>query len=127
MLIGAYCLANWAICLSVGHWMAFSVFLAIYSMSFMTVGWISRPEAGVPKWLRCGGGEHTIRRTVRALNGGQPRSSFVNCGGEPGGSAARSSWSSRPSASALAVSGKLVDLLCQADEDLGFGPRQFGT
>jgi cellulose synthase/poly-beta-1,6-N-acetylglucosamine synthase-like glycosyltransferase len=46
MLIGAYCLANWAICLSTGHWMAFSVFLAIYSASFLTIGWISRPGAG---------------------------------------------------------------------------------
>lgn len=46
MLIGAYCLANWAICLTAGRWIAFSVFLAIYAVSFLTIGWISRPEAG---------------------------------------------------------------------------------
>jgi cellulose synthase/poly-beta-1,6-N-acetylglucosamine synthase-like glycosyltransferase len=45
MLIGAYCLANWAIYMST-RGVAFSVFLAIYAVSFLGIGWISRPEAG---------------------------------------------------------------------------------
>ncbi len=49
MLVGAYCLANWAIYLAAAHWLAFSVFLAVYSVSFLTIGWISRPEASAGK------------------------------------------------------------------------------
>lgn len=49
MLVGAYCLANWAIYLTATHWMAFSVFLAIYSAAFLTIGWISRPEASAAR------------------------------------------------------------------------------
>jgi cellulose synthase/poly-beta-1,6-N-acetylglucosamine synthase-like glycosyltransferase len=49
MLVGAYCLANWAIYLTASHWLAFSVFLSIYSVSFLTIGWISRPEASLAR------------------------------------------------------------------------------
>ncbi len=49
MLLGAYCLANWAIYLSAWHRIAFSVFLIIYAMAFLTMGWISRPEASWKK------------------------------------------------------------------------------
>ena len=45
MLLGAYCLANWAINMFAVHRIAFSVFLMIYSVAFLTIGWISRPEA----------------------------------------------------------------------------------
>ncbi len=44
MLIGAYCLASWAIYLSTSR-IAFSIFLLIYAVSFLAIGWISRPEA----------------------------------------------------------------------------------
>jgi len=47
MLIGAYCSATWAIYVTAVHGPAFSVFLAIYAVSFLTIGWISRPEAGL--------------------------------------------------------------------------------
>ncbi len=50
MLIGAYCLANWAIYMTTDR-IAFSVFLAIYAVSFLAVGWISRPEASVKRRL----------------------------------------------------------------------------
>jgi len=46
MLVGAYCLANWAIYLTATHRIAFSVFLGIYAAAYLTIGWISRPEAG---------------------------------------------------------------------------------
>lgn len=46
MLVGAYCMAHFAIYITAWHRFAFSVFLAIYAISFLTVGWISRPEAG---------------------------------------------------------------------------------
>ncbi|NLE61147.1 MAG: glycosyltransferase [Planctomycetes bacterium] len=52
MLIGAYCSATWAIYVTAVHGLAFSVFLAIYAVSFLTVGWISRPEAGTPQRSR---------------------------------------------------------------------------
>ncbi len=52
MLVGAYCLANWAIYLAAAHRLAFSVFLGIYAASYLTIGWISRPEAGGPRRRR---------------------------------------------------------------------------
>jgi hypothetical protein len=52
MLIGAYCLANWAIYMTAAHRVAFSVFLGIYAASYLTIGWISRPEAGGPRRRR---------------------------------------------------------------------------
>jgi len=51
MLLGSYCLANWAVYLSVGR-IIFSVFLAIYSIAYLTIGWISRPDAQRPKRMR---------------------------------------------------------------------------
>ncbi len=48
MLLGAYCLANWAIYLTVDH-IAFSVFLGVYAVGYLTIGWISRPEAAGPR------------------------------------------------------------------------------
>jgi len=48
MLVGAYCLANWAIYMTVDH-IAFSVFLGIYAVGYLTIGWISRPEASGPR------------------------------------------------------------------------------
>ena len=45
MLVGAYCMANWAIYLTVDH-VAFSFFLGIYAVGYLTIGWISRPDAG---------------------------------------------------------------------------------
>ena len=44
MLIGAYCAANWAIYITSDR-LAFSIFLFIYAVSFLAIGWISRPEA----------------------------------------------------------------------------------
>jgi cellulose synthase/poly-beta-1,6-N-acetylglucosamine synthase-like glycosyltransferase len=44
MLLGAYCLANWAICVTSGRWFL-SLFLAIYAFGFLRIGWMSRPEA----------------------------------------------------------------------------------
>lgn len=49
MLLGAYCLAIWAIYIFATRHFALSVFLAIYAFAFLTVGWISRPEASLPK------------------------------------------------------------------------------
>lgn len=49
MLLGAYCLAIWAIYIFASQHFALSIFLAIYSVAFLTVGWISRPEASLPK------------------------------------------------------------------------------
>ncbi len=46
MMVGAYCLANFAIYLAAYYRIAFGVFLAIYSISYLVIGWISRPEAG---------------------------------------------------------------------------------
>jgi GT2 family glycosyltransferase len=43
MLLGAYCLAYWAIYLSAGRY-AFSFFLLIYAAGFLSVGWMSRPS-----------------------------------------------------------------------------------
>jgi cellulose synthase/poly-beta-1,6-N-acetylglucosamine synthase-like glycosyltransferase len=48
MLLGAYCLANWAIYMTVDR-VAFSIFLGIYAAGYLTVGWISRPEASGPR------------------------------------------------------------------------------
>lgn len=48
MLLGAYCLANWAIYMTVDH-IAFSVFLGVYAVGYLTIGWISRPEANLPR------------------------------------------------------------------------------
>jgi hypothetical protein len=45
MLLGAYCMANWAIYIFAARHYAFSVFLMIYSAAFLTIGWLSRPEA----------------------------------------------------------------------------------
>ncbi len=50
MLLGAYCMANWAIYMTTGR-MAFSIFLLIYAFSFLVTGWISRPEASVRRRL----------------------------------------------------------------------------
>ncbi|MBN1488405.1 MAG: glycosyltransferase [Phycisphaerae bacterium] len=50
MVLGAYCLAYWAIYFMAGR-VAFSVFLAIYALGFLTVGWLSRPQAGPPRRL----------------------------------------------------------------------------
>ena len=53
MLVGAYCLANWAIYITATQRFAFSVFLGIYAASYLTIGWISRPEAaGGPRRRR---------------------------------------------------------------------------
>jgi hypothetical protein len=49
MLVGAFCLANWAIYLTVDH-VAFSFFLGIYAVGYIVIGWISRPDAG--RWRR---------------------------------------------------------------------------
>ncbi|NLX13912.1 MAG: glycosyltransferase [Phycisphaerales bacterium] len=49
MLIGAYCLANFAIYVTAHGRYAFSVFLAIYAVSYLLVGWISRPDANRPR------------------------------------------------------------------------------
>lgn len=49
MLAGAYCLAIWAIYIFAAHRIVLSVFLAIYSAAFLTVGWLSRPEASLPR------------------------------------------------------------------------------
>ncbi len=48
MLLGAYCLANWAIYMTVSR-PILSVFLLIYAVGFLSVGWISRPEASLPR------------------------------------------------------------------------------
>lgn len=48
MLIGAYCAAYWAIYITSDR-VAFSFFLGIYAVAYLTVGWISRPEAGLPR------------------------------------------------------------------------------
>jgi len=48
MLLGAYCLANWAIYMTMSR-PVLSVFLAIYAVGFVTVGWMSRPEAAFPR------------------------------------------------------------------------------
>lgn len=46
MLLGSYCLAYWAIYVfGATNRLAFSIFLAIYSASYLTIGWLSRPEA----------------------------------------------------------------------------------
>lgn len=44
MLIGVYCLANWAIYITMAR-PVLSIFLAIYAIGFLGVGWMSRPEA----------------------------------------------------------------------------------
>ncbi|MCL2330437.1 MAG: glycosyltransferase [Phycisphaerae bacterium] len=49
MLLGAYCLAIWAIYLFATHHVAISIFLGIYAFGYLTIGWISRPEASLPK------------------------------------------------------------------------------
>ncbi|HOB75837.1 MAG TPA: glycosyltransferase [Phycisphaerae bacterium] len=48
MLLGAYCLANFAIYLTVDH-MVFSLFLGIYAVGYLAIGWMSRPEANLPR------------------------------------------------------------------------------
>lgn len=48
MLLGAYCLANWAIYVTLDH-AAFSIFLGIYAVGYLTIGWSSRPEASGPR------------------------------------------------------------------------------
>ncbi len=49
MLVGAYCLANFAIYVTADGRYAFSVFLAIYAVSYLLIGWISRPDASLPR------------------------------------------------------------------------------
>ena len=44
MLLGAYCLAYWVICLTQGR-LVFSFFLMIYAAGFLISGWMSRPSA----------------------------------------------------------------------------------
>ncbi|HOW72951.1 MAG TPA: glycosyltransferase [Phycisphaerae bacterium] len=44
MLLGAYCLAYWVVCLSQGR-LVFSVFLMVYAAGFLISGWMSRPSA----------------------------------------------------------------------------------
>jgi cellulose synthase/poly-beta-1,6-N-acetylglucosamine synthase-like glycosyltransferase len=48
MLVGAYCLATWAIYMAVSR-PVLSMFLAIYAVGFLCVGWMSRPEASFPR------------------------------------------------------------------------------
>lgn len=50
MLIGAYCLANWAIYITMAR-PVLSIFLAIYAIGFLGVGWMSRPEANFRRRL----------------------------------------------------------------------------
>ncbi|MBI4580028.1 MAG: glycosyltransferase [Planctomycetes bacterium] len=50
MLLGAYCLANWAIYMTVSR-PVLSVFLLIYALGFISVGWMSRPEASFRRRL----------------------------------------------------------------------------
>ncbi len=49
MLLGAYCLANWAIYMFAASQVFWSLFLGVYAMAFLTVGWMSRPEASLPR------------------------------------------------------------------------------
>lgn len=44
MLLGAYCLAYWAVYMTAGR-VGFSVFLLVYALGFLVVGWMSRPRA----------------------------------------------------------------------------------
>ncbi len=50
MLVGAYSAANWAIYMTTGRW-GFSIFLMVYAAAFLTIGWISRPEASTRRRL----------------------------------------------------------------------------
>jgi len=50
MLLGAYCLANWAIYMTLSR-PVLSVFLAIYAIGFLSIGWMSRPEANFRRRL----------------------------------------------------------------------------
>jgi hypothetical protein len=48
MLIGAYCLAYFAIYVT-SQRPVFGIFLGIYAAAFLTIGWMSRPEANLPR------------------------------------------------------------------------------
>jgi len=44
MMLGAYCLAYWAIYVAAGRY-GFSFFLFVYAAGFLVVGWLSRPRS----------------------------------------------------------------------------------
>lgn len=50
MMLGAYCWATWAICMTVGR-PIYCIFLSIYAIGFVSVGWSSRPEANFRRRL----------------------------------------------------------------------------
>lgn len=50
MLLGAYCSATWAICMTVSR-PIYCIFLSIYAIGYLSVGWMSRPEANFRRRL----------------------------------------------------------------------------
>ncbi|MEP0843980.1 MAG: glycosyltransferase [Phycisphaerae bacterium] len=70
MLLGAYCLANWAIYVTMNH-VVWSFFLGIYAVGYLTIGWMSRPEASGPRrrWVVIEEGEPAVSGTLSPASG----------------------------------------------------------